>query len=179
MNRGRILLLTGIPGVGKTTVICKVAESLSTSRLGGFYTIEIRRKGERLGFRAVTFDGGEKVIAHVDFHGPHRVSKYGVDVEAIDAIAETSLSLKKPVDVYLVDEIGKMECMSQSFIRRICSVLDSGKPVIAAISKKGHNFISQVKRRDDVELWDITGENRDEMPEKVLSWLRGFIESNI
>jgi nucleoside-triphosphatase len=51
---GRTLLLTGRPGVGKTTVIKKVAEALG-DRAGGFYTEEIRgAEGRRRGFQLVT-----------------------------------------------------------------------------------------------------------------------------
>ena len=52
-----VLLLTGRPGVGKTTVIRKVVEAVHQERLGGFYTEEVREHGRRRGFRAVTFDG--------------------------------------------------------------------------------------------------------------------------
>ncbi|HUX76194.1 MAG TPA: nucleoside-triphosphatase, partial [Anaerolineae bacterium] len=41
---GRTLLLTGRPGIGKTTVIKAAAASLG-ERAGGFYTEEIRESG--------------------------------------------------------------------------------------------------------------------------------------
>lgn len=76
----KTLLLTGVPGVGKTTVLRKAADGLSDRRLAGFYTEEIRSDGERRGFRMVCFDGREGVMARTEFPGPHRVGKYGVDV---------------------------------------------------------------------------------------------------
>jgi nucleoside-triphosphatase THEP1 len=36
------LLLTGPPGIGKTTVIMRLAEFLTEPSIGGFYTDEIR-----------------------------------------------------------------------------------------------------------------------------------------
>ena len=54
---GGILLLTGRPGVGKTTVVRRVAATLPRDRLAGFYTEEVRHRGRRRGFRAVTFNG--------------------------------------------------------------------------------------------------------------------------
>jgi nucleoside-triphosphatase len=71
----RVLLITGRPGAGKTTVIRKVAASLSSRHVAGFYTEEIRGRAGRQGFRAVTFDGETRVISHVDLGGPHRVGK--------------------------------------------------------------------------------------------------------
>jgi nucleoside-triphosphatase len=80
MAAASVLLLTGAPGIGKTTVIGRVAERLKGKKLGGFYTEEIRDGGERRGFQLVGFDGTERVIAHIGFPKTHRVGKYGVDV---------------------------------------------------------------------------------------------------
>jgi nucleoside-triphosphatase len=44
-----VLLLTGRPGTGKTTIIRKIADEWR-GRVGGFYTGEIREQGQRLGF---------------------------------------------------------------------------------------------------------------------------------
>src|SRR5262249_55178021 len=87
------LLLTGRPGVGKTTVIRAVANRLPRSRLAGFVTEEIRVRGERRGFALVTLDGRRRVIAHVDREGP-RVGKYGVDVETLEALARSALEVR-------------------------------------------------------------------------------------
>jgi nucleoside-triphosphatase len=110
-----VLLLTGAPGIGKTTVIGRVAERLKGRKLGGFYTEEIREGGERRGFCLVGFDGTERVIADIGFPKTHRVRKYGVDVGGIDEATEL-LADDPAVQVYLVDEIGKMECLSERFV---------------------------------------------------------------
>ena len=172
-----MLLITGSPGSGKTTVIRKVAAALSGRRLGGFYTEEIRVGAERRGFRLATFDGRDGVMAHVDFPGPHRVGKYGVDVSAIDAVAESALAVKDSVDVYLVDEVGKMECLSPQFVAAMRELLNSPKPVVAAIAQRGGGFIAEVRQRKSVELWTLTRGNRDEVPARVLAWLEGHASS--
>jgi nucleoside-triphosphatase THEP1 len=59
----KALLLTGRPGVGKTTLIRRVADTLKGERLAGFYTEELRSGGERTGFRIVTFEGSSRVMA--------------------------------------------------------------------------------------------------------------------
>src|SRR3970040_984967 len=103
-----VLLITGNPGSGKTTVIRTLAAARSGRRRGGFYTEEIRVGGERRGFRLATFDGQERVMAHVEFGGPHRVGKYAVDVSVIDGLADSALAVREEVDLYLVVEIGTM-----------------------------------------------------------------------
>ena len=50
----RILLVTGVPGIGKTTLVRRLAMQLQQYRIGGFYTEEIRTGGQRQGFRLVT-----------------------------------------------------------------------------------------------------------------------------
>ena len=167
-----MLLLTGRPGVGKTTVIHRIAASLAGWRLAGFYTEEIRESGERQGFRTVTFDGSEKVMAHIDIASPYRVGKYGVDLSIIDQLADLTLGLMPEVDCYLIDEIGKMECCSQRFIAAVRRLLTFHCLVIATIALRGGGFIAEVKQRTDVEQWEVTLKNREELPERALAWLR-------
>jgi nucleoside-triphosphatase len=166
-----VLLLTGAPGVGKTTAIRAVAASLTGRRLGGFVTEEIRESGARHGFELVTFDGRRAVMAHVDHPGPARVGKYGVDVAVVEELARSALAVRGDIDVYLVDEIGKMECLSPVFVDAMSALLDSGVPVVATIGQRGGGFIATVKRRPDVTLWVLTRANRDGMPARVRSWI--------
>jgi nucleoside-triphosphatase len=93
-----------------------------------------------------------------------------VDVAAIDeAVAALT---KASVDLYLVDEIGKMECLSERFVERMRSLLDSKRTVVATVASRGEGFIAEVKQREDCELWTLTRANRDAMPERILRWIR-------
>jgi nucleoside-triphosphatase len=166
-----VLLLTGSPGVGKTTVMRRVAELLRNRRLAGFYTAEIREHGVRRGFSLTTFDGQERIMAHVDFAKTFRVGRYGVDVATIDAVAHGSLLLSDEVELYLVDEIGKMECLSAKFIIATRTLLNTDKAVVATVAEKGAGLIAEVKRRRDVELWRVTAANRDSLPARVIARL--------
>ena len=165
------LLLSGVPGVGKTAIVSKVAAGLSGRRSRGFVTDEIREGERRVGFEIRTFGGKTRTLAHVDLRSRHRVGRYGVDVEALDEVAESALVLDDETEVYLVGEIGKMECFSERFCTAMTTLLDAGRPVIATIARHGDGFISEVKRRRDIELWETTRDNRDEMPERIQAWL--------
>ena len=169
----KILLLTGTPGVGKTTVLRKVAGGLSGCKMGGFLTEEVRTShGERSGFRIAGFDGRSGVMAKAGVPGTHRIGKYGVNVATIDDLAYSSLTLDPSIDIYLVDEIGKMECLSEKFVAAMRKVLDAGKPVVATVALHGAGFIAEVKLRPDVQMWQVTRENRDVLADDILPWLR-------
>lgn len=170
-DQGRVLLLTGAPGSGKTTIMKKVAAGLSGKRIRGLVTGEIRQAGRRVGFELSMFTGEKRLLAHVDIDSRDRVGRYGVDVATLDAITEEALALDDDADIYLVDEIGKMECFSKKFRAAMRGLLDSGRPLVATVALRGGGFIAEVKGRPDVEIWEVTKANRNEMPAQILRWL--------
>lgn len=173
-NDEHILLLTGRPGVGKTTVVRRVVERLRPIgwRLAGFHTEEIREGRERKGFRAVTMGGDEVTIAHADIGGMPKVGKYTVDVPALDEVAEATLGHDaEGADVVIIDEIGKMECLSSAFLDTTTDLLDEPVPLVATVSRNGRGLISEVKNRPDARLVEVTRANRDELPERIIAWL--------
>jgi nucleoside-triphosphatase len=136
----------------------------------GFHTEAIRARDRRLGFRLVGFDGTEQVIAHIDLAGPHRVGKYGVDVEALDA-STPLITPDAAAEVYLVDEIGKMECLSLRLVAAMRTLFDGAIPVVATVALKGGGFIAEAKRKPGSAIWEVTRENRDALPARILTWL--------
>jgi nucleoside-triphosphatase len=158
----RTILLTGRPGIGKTTVIRRLADLLPSLAIAGFYTDEIRVAGQRQGFRVTAFAGATDVLAHIKTHSPHRVGRYGVDVEAFERIVLPELA--RPADVLVIDEIGKMECFSPWFVQAIRKLLDGPTPAVATVAQSGSGVIADLKRRPDIELWEVTAGNRDELP---------------
>jgi nucleoside-triphosphatase len=170
-HQPQALLLTGAPGVGKTTIMQEVLRALSGRKIRGFLTGEIRRAGQRVGFELTTIGGRRTVLAHVDVDSRHRVGRYGVDVAALDAAAEEALALDDATEVYVVDEIGKMECSSARFRAAIRRLLVSAQPLVATVALRGTGFIAEVKDRKDVEIWEATRTNRDQMPERIVGWL--------
>jgi nucleoside-triphosphatase len=111
----------------------------------------------------------------VDIRSQYRVEKYGVDIRGFDNYL-ASLSLggvgDRPV---IIDEIGKMECFSRFFREVVDRLLDSERLFISTIAKRGTPFIESVKMRQDVALFEITRDNRDNLLEPVLSIIRSFV----
>jgi nucleoside-triphosphatase len=168
MNTKKNLLLTGQPGIGKTTLIRKLANNLKDVPLSGFYTTEIRDAGIRKGFALRSFNKNIRMLAHVDIKSPYRVSKYRVDVEGFEKFLDVLSLRDRTQSIIIIDEIGKMECFSNTFRSLVMDILNSDVPVIATIALKGSGMIADIKKRDDIELLKVTLENRDVLISEII-----------
>jgi nucleoside-triphosphatase len=171
VSGSHVLLLTGPPGIGKTTAIRRVAAALAGRKIAGFTTEEIREKGQRVGFGLESFDGARAVLAHVGIASAHSVSRYGVDLGALDRFVDSALDPAAGPEVFLVDEIGRMECLSPRFVAAIERLLDGETPVVATVAERGAGLIERVKRWPGAVLWTLTRANRDQIPGRVREWL--------
>jgi nucleoside-triphosphatase len=162
------ILITGLPGVGKTTLIKKLAEVLNDLNPIGFYTAEIREDTIRRGFELIGLDGRKGLLSHIDIKSPYRVGKYKVDIKGFENFLQTIPFLNPSTSLIVIDEIGKMECLSDQFKKLISGLFDSEKQVIATIALKGSGFIEEVKRRHDIVLFEITKSNRNSLLSDIL-----------
>jgi nucleoside-triphosphatase len=164
-------LLSGEPGSGKTTIIKEVLSKVNKSA-GGFYTEEIRIQGARQGFKTITLDGKNAVLAHTSVRSPYRVSKYGVDIDSMDKVAVPALKQAiQSKDIIVIDEIGKMELFSPSFKDAVIEALQSEKKVLGTIMLASHPWADKIKARQDVEIIKVTRLNRNEVVNQVLAWI--------
>lgn len=86
MGDTKNILLTGLPGSGKTTVIRRLLELLPPGTTAGFYTEEIREGGKRTGFAAQVVGGPRIVLARASGAGRRRMGRYAVEVETFDEV---------------------------------------------------------------------------------------------
>jgi len=161
------ILLTGPPQCGKTTVVQRVAARFA-GRAAGFYTREVREFGRRVGFEIVTLDGRVAWLSHVDFGGPHRVGKYGVSLENLHRVGLPALEAAPGIHLIVVDEIGKMECLSPRFVAAMERLWAAAVPLIATVAEKGGGYIQRIKEKPDTILLTVTPANRDELPQQIL-----------
>jgi nucleoside-triphosphatase len=172
---GKALLLTGRPGVGKTTLIHRALKQLAVSA-GGFYTQEIRAQGRRLGFKIITLDGHEGVLAHVSIKKEPRISKYGVDLATLERVGVASLRRAMEEDsLVVVDEIGPMEILSPAFRDTVVAALDHQVPVLGTIVQRSMPFSDAIKRRADARVIEITPRNRDDILGEIVAGLGGLL----
>lgn len=166
------IFLTGAPSSGKTTVIKKVIENLKFPS-NGFYTEEDRVAEKRVGFLMKTLDGRKGYLAHQDIKSNFHIRRYGVSIDNIETIAVPSIA---PIDnnIIILDEIGKMECFSEEFKKAVVNVLDSPNIVIGTITFGGDEFIQGIKNRKDIEILEVTFDNRDTLPSLILEKIAGL-----
>ncbi len=165
------ILLTGPPGSGKTTAIRRIFEKLDPGKVAGFYTQEIRENGERKGFRWIRLNGREGILAHVDIK-PHKVGRYGVNIADFERWVVPVLDVAQPgVELFVIDEIGRMECMSETFVAAVSKLLTSDKCVLATVAQKGRGFIQEVRSRPGIRLFKTTRQSSDETVHSILQAL--------
>ncbi len=167
MNSMRKIIVTGKPGSGKTTLVKRVAERIPGAR--GFVTEEMREGRRRVGFKIVSSDGSEAVLARAQARPGPREGKYAVDVEAFERIAVPLLreSGEKPGLIY-IDEIGKMELLSESFAELVWAVIESCGPLLATMGEVAHPLTERIRRRPDVEIIELKVENRDRLAAELV-----------
>lgn len=158
------ILVTGLPGCGKSTLIKKL---IAGRRVGGITTPEIRKGGRRTGFEIVDLRSGKKsILASIDVKEGSAVGKYKVNLKDLDEIGSKALEEaveNKEVKIVVIDEIGKMECFSERFRRAVIVALESEKKIVAAISYKDFDpFIREIKARPDSRLFHLKRENFEE-----------------
>ena len=162
------ILISGLPGIGKTTLIKKIYKELKDKNPIGFYTEEIRNGERRKGFELMGLNGQRILFAHILLESSHQVGKYKVDVEAFDKFLK-SIDFKTRDNLIIIDEIGKMECLSPKFVKLIWEILDSDNLVIATISHTDGGIKGRIKERDDVELYKMNLDNRGKIHSEILN----------
>ena len=166
------LLITGDPGVGKTTLIVSLLPHLRVYRPAGFFTREIRDKGVRAGFELISLSGPSMVLAHTGIRSPDRVGKYGVDINGFDRYLETLRGSLTDHGLVIIDEIGKMEVLSVKFRELVTDILDGDVPLLATIGRRGDAFTERIKKRPDVRLVELTRTNRGGIAGAILPVIR-------
>lgn len=170
MNSARKnILITGFPGIGKTTLIKSLFEKLKHLNPAGFYTAEIREDGIRKGFELESFDGRKGILSHIDIKSLFRVGRYKVNIDGFEDFLDSIAFFNNETNLIIIDEIGKMECLSKIFRKLLKEILDSEKTVIATIALKSSGFIEEIKKQQDVRLFEITLKNRDTLLTEILN----------
>ena len=157
-----------MPGSGKTTLFRRLVDQFQHLNPVGFYTAEMRQGKSHKGFRLCGLDGRSGMLAHKELRTGYRVGKYGVDVNGFEAFLKKLPFSTLQTGLVMIDEIGKMECLSDRFAEIIRAVFDSDSRLVATIALKGGGFIAELKKRHDVRLFELTHQNQDSLFKRLV-----------
>jgi nucleoside-triphosphatase len=176
----RLLLLTGSPGVGKTTVLMRTVEALRSKgySVGGMLSREVRSYEARVGFEILDLDSGRRGwLAHVNQKSGPQVGRYRVNVQDLNDIgAEAITRATENSDVVAIDEIGPMEMHSEKFKEVVRNAVENNKVVVGVVHWKAKDrLIDEAKRREDAETITVTQENRNKLHEAIVEKVVEFL----
>lgn len=163
------IILTGYPGIGKTTSIIKINDYLKLRgfKTGGFITIEERERGRRVGFKIIDLMSlSEDWLAHISFKNGPSIGKYRVNLEAMDKIGVNALERAlDEADIIFIDEVGPMEMLSEKFRKTLSDVMRSEKPTVLTLHRSYVNRrVPELDTEHEVIIFQISVTNRDAIP---------------
>jgi nucleoside-triphosphatase len=177
LEMSRAYLLTGEPRIGKTRALKKMIDVLGREHCGGFYTEEIDTEevyaqDKRAGFRLVTLDGRNGILAHVQSESPIRVGRYGVNLDCLESIGIAAINEAIATkELIVVDEIGLMQAYSDPFKSVLLDVLHHSRLLLGTIALESHPWLDAIKQHEHVVLYELTASNQASVIDRVTAVL--------
>ncbi|CAG9760081.1 unnamed protein product [Ceutorhynchus assimilis] len=174
------ILVTGVPGIGKTTLIRRIVENLRTTKLtfNGFLTEDIRvsedERFEKAGVGVIRIrPEGRTILAHKMHHpvGPRyaRLGSYTIYVKNFEDLTLPMLhSFQQGI---LIIEIGRMQLCSRKFEEAIPLLFNrQNVQVLAIVPNQGPEMVEKLKRNNNTKVINVTLENRDVLSREIFNF---------
>ena len=170
-------LIVGDRGVGKSTLIRRVLKELNCP-VSGFETKkEAQPEDPLLGCPIYIYEAGKPHRRTPEnFVCCHRAADPAAVTAAFDRYAPKLLEPMPEAVLVKLDELGFLEAGSEAFCRAVLRLLDGDRPVIAAVKDRDVPFLNAVRAHPAARCFQITEENRDELYEEVLAFMKQQLE---
>lgn len=174
-SRPSNLILSGLPRIGKTTVVQKLL-AIFERDFGGYYT-QALEKTFRSGYRLVTVSGRERIPSLLpliqQFDAPNLMGlrpdelRHGA-CQALEQALERHALL-------IIDEVGRLETWVPEIRDLVRRCLDAPQLVVATMPARPEDlpdgvdlgFLDEIRSRDDVEMHSVTAANRSSLAETL------------
>lgn len=170
-------LIVGDRGVGKSTLIRRVLKELNCP-VSGFETKkETQPEDPLLGCPIYIYEAGKPHCQSSDnLICYHRAQKISDITAAFDRYAPKLMAGVPENALVELDELGFLEASSEAFCQAVLSLLDGKNPVIAAVKDRDVPFLNAIRAHPAARCFHITEENRDELFEEVLEFMKQQLE---
>ena len=163
------IAVTGSPGIGKSTLVAKVAAAAGM-RVGGVLARDKRFKDRRIGFELLDLaSGAVGMLADETGSGP-QLGKYRIHPEDLDGIGALAIENAIKCDLIVVDEVGPMELTSHRFVSAVEMAIASSKPMLVVLHEWSNHRLAK-KIRSTFQVITVTLENRDCLVSEIASAL--------
>ncbi|MEM4970574.1 MAG: NTPase [Sulfolobales archaeon] len=179
------ILITGSPGVGKTTLFTKILSSIAGDRyrVAGFVCPEVREGGRRAGFRIVDLSSGVSGWLAISFERlgglcrGTRIGRYCVIEDDVSRVMENTERSLEGADLIAIDEIGPMELSVESCRRIIYKSIEMKKPGLFVVHLRLVDEISERIGRAgmDYTVYRVELNNRDSLYHEILPRIRSML----
>jgi len=165
------IAVTGSPGIGKSTLVAKVAAAAGM-RVGGVLARDKRFKDRRIGFELLDLaSGAVGMLADETGSGP-QLGKYRIHPEDLDGIGALAIENAIKCDLIVVDEVGPMELTSHRFVSAVEMAIASSKPMLVVLHEWSNHRLAK-KIRSTFQVITVTRENRDALVNEIAPALSG------
>jgi len=159
------IAVTGSPGIGKSTIVAKVAAAAGM-RVGGVLAQDKLYKDRRIGFELLDLDSGAVgILADETGSGP-QLGKYRVHPEDLDSIGARAVENALKCELIVVDEVGPMELSSKRFVSAVEMALASSRPMLVVLHEWSNHRLAK-KIRSTFQVITVTRENRDVLVNEI------------
>lgn len=185
-RRKRNVLVLGPQEIGKTTLVKRILDR-GHFKAGGYYTRPVKEGFFRTGFELVPLPEGSGVpilLASTKMHpGWNRLGSYTVDVGSIDDRMVPRLHeaiLERDTELVVLDEVSRMECLSERFRQAVVDCITSDKSLLATVSTGAEDveFLRTLTTRSDVSVIHLGYDNRETLVDRILFMLKGEATDN-
>jgi len=160
------ILITGQPGVGKSTVIEGLIDAFRQSSVWMLTREILDDEGQRAGFVTTTSTGKHRLISHKrDIVSDVLVGSNRVDISALkDALGDIlNEAINTKPSIVILDEIGPIQLTDTEFIQKMDSLYNSDVTLIATMHVDDHRLKKYRESPIAIRIF-VSENNRDILP---------------